>query len=231
MVLALPLVLAQAEEPASGMPWWAYVIWGWLFVSLAVYAYRLWRRFVGKTDAADRRATPATLPPSTPTGPSPTEALFLEAKAKQQAGTDAAPGSETPGDEGAPVGEGERRGLFAASDAPVAPARPVPELLEGIAMPCDLVPVTDEAAVDASFHRVAFHTRSAPPGTVGRELGDALERLGYSLRSTSDTEVVARRGDDVLRVTLHPRADGAQRDGKPAYPSIPPGDVVVEINS
>lgn len=267
-------LLAQSEVPtspateaSSGLPWYAYLFWAWVLVSLSVYAYRIFGRVSGRRST---KGTPGDAsPPAAPTGgagspavaddaastgigstlrrvverpsrpplpeaaqgPSPTEALFLEAKAARERGED--PDAAAAAAAAADPGSGptsDRRGLFATEpDADAAPRRPVAELVRGIVLPCDLVPAVEGA--DPFGHRVAFHTGAAPAGQVGRELGDALEALGFALRSTSDTEVVASREGDELRVRIVPRAGDAVDDGQPRYPSLPAGDVVVELES
>ena len=264
-------LLAQSEVPpspsteaSSGLPWYAYLFWAWVLVSLSVYAYRIFGRASGRRSA--KASTGTVAPPMGPTtagagppaaaddaastrigptlrrvverpsrpplpeaveGPSPTEALFLEAKAARERGEDP-DAAATPDAGSGPTSD--RRGLFAAEpDADAAPRRPVAELVRGIVLPCDLVPAVEGA--DPFGHRVAFHTGAAPAGQVGRELGDALEALGFALRSTSDTEVVASREGDELRVRIVPRAGDAVDDGQPRYPSLPAGDVVVELES
>lgn len=97
-------------------------------------------------------------------------------------------------------------------------------------MPCDLVPVIDPTAMDAQW-RVAFSTRGVPPAEVGSKVGDELERLGYTLRSLNETEVQATRNDDVLTVRLIVNPEAAQRDGRPAFPTLAPGSIVVEFSS
>ncbi|MFN8037907.1 MAG: hypothetical protein U0Q07_01735 [Acidimicrobiales bacterium] len=183
--------------------------------------------------AAER---PPTVLPEPPSGPSPTEALFLEAKAARARGEDpdaavAATASSTGGAEDGAGGSSpsDRRGLFAAAPDDGPPRRPVAELVRGIELPCELVPVVEGA--DPDGHQVTFHTRIQDPARVGRELGDALEAIGYALRSTSDTEVVATRDADELRVRIVPRAGDARDDGRARYPTLPPADVVVELES
>lgn len=251
-------VLAQTEgtegvEASSGLAWYAYLFWLWFFVALGVWIYRGYLRFTQGPKATRDRAAAASAPPTTdespprrtgllgrapkpepiapPTGPSPTEALFLEAKAsRERGGPDAPPGPVTEPVTEPAAGDTGRSGFFAGSAEP-AEAKPVATLLQGIAMPCDLAPVTDAAALDPTGHRVAFHTAGFDPAEVGRRVGDELERLGFTLRSLSATEIAALRADDRLEVTLHPMAGKAQRDGSPAYPSLPSTSVVVEFRS
>jgi hypothetical protein len=107
-------------------------------------------------------------------------------------------------------------------DAPT-PGRPtVAEAVAGIALPCELVPlVGGEARLDP--YRVVFSTDRADAAAVGAGLADELERLGYSLRSISDSEAVAVRAD--LSVAVAVVTDLA------AFPTAPPGGVVVVLST
>ncbi len=188
----------------------------------------------------------------------PTQQLFREELARRQglapdapaAAADAptgpaaggTPGPAAPGpaaDSGAWAPDGtpasERSGLFAPSPAaggPPPPARkPVADLLSGIAMPCGLAPMIGAGgAIDP--HRVAFTTNTAPPAEVGSKVGDELERLGFALRSTGDTELEARRDGDVLVVRLYPDARAAEGDdGAKVFPHAPLDSVGVVFSS
>lgn len=209
------------------------VFWTWLLVALGVYAYRISRRIARRSTGADEPAA-AEAPPApveAPPGPVAGPPVGLTADPPPRAGpspTSSPPSSPPPtgGDEG----DG-RRGLFAArpepaperpSDAP-PPGRPtVAEAVTGIAVPCDLVPlVGGEARIDP--YRVVFSTDRADAATVGAALADELERLGYSLRSTSDHEAVAVRADLSLSVAIVTDLAG--------FPTAPPGGVVVVLST
>lgn len=106
-------------------------------------------------------------------------------------------------------------------------------LLKGVRMPCDLAPVTGghQTVAHTAGLLVAFATANIAPAEIGRAVGDELERLDYTLTSTSSTQVQATRGDDVLLVTLVTDPAEAMRDGQKAYPTLPPNSVVVEFES
>lgn len=147
-------------------------------------------------------------------------------------GTAPAPAAGAAADPGAakPTGS-ERRGLFApvADDEPAEPPA-VSTLLDGMDMPCDLVPLITTDLMPSPSH-VVFVTTGHLPATVGAAIGDELERLGFALRSESDTEVRATRDGDQLRVTLYEDAKAAELDGTPRFPSVPGGSVAVEFRS
>lgn len=178
-------------------------------------------------------------PPAAPTEPIADGGLVASvireelAERERAAQAAAGTGPTTDADTEAEAG---RRGLFAPTgagderDRAAQTSKPVSELLQGIEMPCDLSPLISADAV-VTPHHVAFVTTGVPPADVGSKVGDELERLHFALRSDSDTEVVATRGDDVLRVTLHPDADAIRIDGERLFPSVPNGSVVVEFRS
>ncbi len=192
------------------------------------------------TPAPAAGASPMTYPLSTPDDHlTPTQRLFKNA-AEQKRREAAGEASGPPGDPGGAPSRGSgqpvgRTGLFApsaVSDAAVnrPSSKPVAELLRGIRMPCDLVPVIEPDATDTAW-RVAFSTRGFDAAEVGSKVGDELERLGFALRSLNDAEVQATRGDDTLTVRLIINPEAARRDDRPAFPSLPPGSLVVEFSS
>jgi hypothetical protein len=76
----------------------------------------------------------------------------------------------------------------------------VAELVTGIELPCDLVPVVTGDAIDP--YRVTFATTGAGAGVVGAALADELERLGYQLRSVDESTALAVRDDAELQVRV-----------------------------
>ena len=197
------------------------LFWLWLAAALGVYLYRLWRRLTqGPKAVREARATdepaPAPAPPSPPAAPVGTSV-------------------PSPAD-----GDGaERSGLF-APNAPtsdrVVPddtsARPtVAEALQGIAMPCGLAPVVRPGEGLLADFRVAFLTHTSDAATVGAAVGDELERLGYTLSTTSNTEALARRGDIVVRLVIYPQPGDVLRGDDPVFPVAPEGSVGVEFST
>jgi hypothetical protein len=111
----------------------------------------------------------------------------------------------------------------ARSASAAAPVRAtVADALAGIALPCDLAPLTGTDAVPDPYRLVCFTDRSTA-GTVRAAIAGELERLGYSLRSVSSTETVATRDGTELTVTLHPTPE--------AFPTAPPGSVVAVFST
>jgi hypothetical protein len=113
--------------------------------------------------------------------------------------------------------------LTARSDATVA------DLVAGIALPHDLVPLTTLAPRAAVGDRVAFWTDRAPAEVVGPAFATELERLGYTMIPLDERTASAQRDHDRLVVTIHPDGDKALVAGQLAFTSVPEGSVVIEV--
>jgi hypothetical protein len=106
----------------------------------------------------------------------------------------------------------------------------VAELVQGIVMPCGLSPVVaTDRPIDP--YRVAFSTDTAAAEVVGAEVGDELERLGFSLTSTATNRLMATKDGEQLTVTLHTDAASLTMGDTRTYPTIPAGSVLVEFQS
>jgi len=165
----------------------------WLAIALGVYLWRAYRRVAHGETRADRVARRREL--------------------------------EGDGDRPVSSGGTGTDGTSAAA-VPIGtaiPARPtVAELVEGIALPCDLLPVP---ADHLDPHSVAFATTGHAAAEVSDALVGELERLGFAVSPETETDAVARRGDAILRVTV--RADAGR--GAPAGGD--PTRVVAELSS
>ena len=127
---------------------------------------------------------------------------------------------------------GGRGGFFKPtdSDAPGVPVATIADLLRGIDMPCDLTPWIDDSGKIDPFH-VVFLTTGPKAADVGAGFADELERLGFALRTESDTQLTATKDGAALRITIHPDAAGERRDGQRLFPTAPGGSVAVSIRS
>lgn len=125
----------------------------------------------------------------------------------------------------APVG---RSGLFAKGDEAPAPV-PLATLIAGIVLPCDLAPLSNVADAEPTATRAWFVTSDHEPAVVGSELGDELERLGFTLSSSAANQVVATGPAGRLTATLHLEPHRAGPDGSRRFPTTRDGDVVVEL--
>lgn len=115
-----------------------------------------------------------------------------------------------------------------ANRAPVSPEQPLATLLAGIELPCGLLPHVGPDHPDRE-HYVSLITTEAGGEEVARALTDELERLGYEVFALTEDDLAARRGDDLLSVRVHPRADVAQAGGAVLFPDAPSSATAVEL--
>lgn len=222
------------------------VFWTWLAFSLCVFAYRglRWatrgrRRLAtsrvgvapastehastrrpapARPDAGDPAPRPASAPaPVRPTSPDPAPAT-----ASSTGRSPAAAPSEPPSAPPAPTPPGPS-GTAGADGGTLA------ELLAGIRMPCDLVPLPDAAARPGSRESVAFATTDHRAEEVGAALAAELERLGFRVHPLGGDELLATRGDGELKAAVHRRAGQVAVAGQPAFPTARPEAVAVQL--
>ncbi len=202
------------------------IFWLWLLVALGVYGFRLWRRFTqGPKKSREQVDGAAATGAGTP--PAPARGL------SRLKGAPVAPLPEGPVEarlpkslQGVPPPSGViAEGAASATDAPpavegapspVAPAPPahrlpVAEAVQGIAMPCDLLPLVDpDDPLLVGGHTARFSTTTATVRAVAAGLADELERLGYTVGgldavSAGTTTLLAER--DGVAVTAEVSAD------------------------
>jgi hypothetical protein len=104
------------------------------------------------------------------------------------------------------------------------------EALEGIRLPCDLVPLNIVEGRAPSDRELALVSTGHPADAVGAALADELERLGYEITTLAPHEAVASKGADRVKVTIHARPDTVLTGKLPTYPTAPPDSVVVELS-
>ncbi len=161
------------------------------------------------------------------------QAAIREELAKQRTDGDAADPGETDGAD-AEAGGGDadtgsaRTGLFASRDAS-ADRSTVATALEGIAMPCGLVPLLDGDSIDP--YRVSFVTTGAVPATVATEVADELERLGFTIRTIGASSARATRGATKVDLEVVEDAASARVDGQRRFPHVAGGAVVVVFST
>jgi hypothetical protein len=130
-----------------------------------------------------------------------------------------------------------------AATAPT-PARPIPRpepdpaeppapktvagLVAGIRLPADLVPLLTFPPRPDVADCVAFWTKGVPAEAVANALTAELERLGYIVTPAGDV-LRADRGTDTLVGHVHATPALVNMGGRPAFPTVPEGAVVVEV--
>lgn len=234
-----------------------YLLFLAVAVSLSVYLYRGYRRWIAppaSTDPSPLDPPPAGAAASTPRGGAPVEKApkpprslgftrpsilptddrsssgsesLVDAVIREELARKRAEESGEPAPGAGPVAG--RSGLFASDEASTERVS-VAAALAGVRLPDDLVPlVGHDTSVDP--HQVTFLAPTLPAAEVGRALGDELERLGYRVASESDVVAVATKGAAVLRVALYPDPAAEQVDGVRRFPTAPPSSVVVEFTT
>lgn len=109
------------------------------------------------------------------------------------------------------------------------PAATLIEALAGIAMPCDLLPLTTVEGRSLSDRELLLSTSGHAPDDVGTAFASALEALGYTITPMGPVTVLATRGPDRITVVLHDRPFDELSGKRSAFPTTKPGDVVLEL--
>jgi hypothetical protein len=230
----LPLL---AQLPRAG----AAVVWLIVLGGLGTF---IWRRIQGIPLRSERNkasestgpaepvlpsSLPPLVPPVAPTAPfaGSSEPSFppLSSPAPDPSTTAPATSSGNRGGFFAPVAGADDDPARATGDGRAT----VGEAVRGITMPCGLTPVIDGVQSIPNPFRAAFLTTTADAATVGAGLADELERLGFTLSTSTPTELLARRDTIELRVVLYVSPATAQRGLDRIFPAAPPGSVGVEL--
>lgn len=105
----------------------------------------------------------------------------------------------------------------------------LPDLLAGVTLPHELVPLTQVGvAVDIATH-VVVSTRKAAYEVVASGLTAELDRLGYEVERASMTELIARGERGTVRVVIHPDGANVHDAGIRRFPTVEDHTVVVEL--
>ena len=130
-----------------------------------------------------------------------------------------------------PGAEPEQSPAPGAVMAPVDAERPrnrsLADAVEGIALPCDLAPLMGVGPLTP--REVAFFTTGFSPATVGSELSDEFERLGYEITPIDDRSIRAERGVDTIEARLLGHEFTPPEVMHELHPSAPAGALVVEM--
>lgn len=113
------------------------------------------------------------------------------------------------------------------------PTVSVADILEGITMPCDLVPLTSTVGDEdlSTAKRVVFFTNGHPAPRVGSALADELARLGMEVESSDASGAVATNEAGCVELTIYANPETVQAGNGPAFPTAPNDSVVVEIKT
>jgi hypothetical protein len=110
------------------------------------------------------------------------------------------------------------------------PTSDLAKLLAGIRLPHDLLPVVPSGREPSDQH-VSLMTSVAPADIVGPAVADELERLGYQLEPANESQLLGRRGDDILTVSIIISPATTESGGVQVYPAAKDQDVVVTIDA
>lgn len=208
------------------MRWYAILFWLWFLVSIVALVVRRTGRSARSAEPASSTSDTRTdlgprswpPPPPDPDGrPDPVD------RPDPDGGVDDVPTAE-PGAEPVPGPVGTNGHTSGAGPASL------PELLAGIVLPHDLVPVTQGAAVDLATHAV-FATDRAGGRDVREALVDELGRLGFEVVPTDVNSFTASNERGQVTVVVHPSPASEVEAGAPRFPTVSAGSVVVELRA
>ncbi|MFP4511374.1 MAG: hypothetical protein ACLFRV_00340 [Acidimicrobiales bacterium] len=220
------------------MPQWVVVLfWIWVVVSLVIFVARRVRsrrtKLAGGSDVEPAPASPGALLDKEwpePPPPEPGDDSFrLDPHAPPEppdpSSTDTPLGDH---DEPRPPSTGH---VPPPADTPGIPtgAPTLPELLAGITLPHELVPLTQlDTRIDVATH-VIVATEKASAEVVRDGMIDELERLGYDIEHESMMHLVATGPRGRVLIDIHPDGPGVTEAGVARFPTAPEGSVVVEL--
>lgn len=232
------------ESPALAwhhlsMPQWVVVLfWIWVVVSLVVFVIRRVRsRRTKLARGSDLEPAPASssglLDKEWPEPPPPEpgdDTFRLDPRPSPEPAPD-------PSSTNGPLGDhddetpGSTGSVPPPADPPGIPTGTptLPELLAGITLPHELVPLTQlDARVDVATH-VVVATEKASAELVRTGMIDELERLGYEIEHISMMHLAASGPRGRVLVDIHPDGPGVTESGTARFPTAPQGSVVVEL--
>jgi hypothetical protein len=176
---------------------------------------------------ARRRATEEGFVAELPLPPDLRAAMMAQ-KLGEQSGQRPAPTASTAGPDNAGAASGPEAGTAPAA-GPALEHVPLVDALSGLELPCDLTFLGTVEAEPGVREVLAFSTSTHGAQVVGDSMATELQRLGYSLFASGERVTLATRDDLTLRVEVHSHPGSVMRKKKPAFPTAPPGAVVVEV--
>ncbi|QGG95161.1 hypothetical protein [Actinomarinicola tropica] len=200
------------------MEWYAVLFWIWLVVSLAILVLRR-LNVIGTSSRTEE--PPAVDPASRVWAPPPTDPDAPLTPDPAPGGAPASP----------PVPSSIRVEEVPAAHVPPPTRATLAELLAGITLPHELVPLTQSLdSTDLATHLVVATTR-ATPEVVGTGLAEELEKLGYEVRSLDDRRAVAEGERGRVSLEIHPDGATVMDGGARRFPTAESGSVVVELRA
>lgn len=214
------------------MRWYAVLFWLWLFGSLVILVVRRTSR------QRQPEVEPTTVDPLQRVwDPPPPEsgddgplsgATTTDPDRVGAPPLDAAP-VDPPSDGPGPVDAARATAEPAAAPLRGVHAPTLGELLAGITLPHELVPLTQLGPTTDIASHLVVATDRASAETVREGLTDELERLGYSVVWTAITTALAEGPRGQVAVVVHPDGSTVLDGGTRRFPSATTGTVVVEL--
>lgn len=217
------------------MEWWGYLFWAWVIVSLVIFVMRRVRArrnaalTLGDGDTSTGPPHPRALAHDRP-AVDPAEKVWPAPPRPEPGDTTFRLTDQSPPEETAAVDAGSNETDRPPLGDPATGASTLPELLAGITLPHELVPLTqiDDALIDLSTH-VIVATERANAEVVRAGMAEELERLGYDVEQVSVTHLVATGPRGRVLVDIHPDGPNATEGGVARFPTAPERSVVVEL--
>ncbi len=117
----------------------------------------------------------------------------------------------------------------AAAERPATtPDKTLADLLGGITVPSEVVPVSVGDGRENPYAATLL-SRGLEAHVVGTEIADELERLGYELLPIAETELLAKRGDDLVTVSIDLEPHRPDASGHQRVASAVEGDIVIDF--
>ncbi len=207
----------------------------WLVVSLVILVRRRMRR------RAEQQRNPDVAATSGPRSVDDTQAAILARLAHEAAPTSVEPqpamaldAHETEPGSGREIARPsvQSPGQNEAEPSAAAPPpnfRTLAELVQGIALPCNLTPHFGDGPMLTD--RAAFVSVTHSANAVEQELQGELSRIGLSTIEPTNTGFVARGDRGAVEVRVHPSAAMASATGSTTFETARPEAVAVEFTT
>ena len=218
----------------------AIIFWLWFAVSMVLLVQRRMKRAGQRR--AEREARNTALRGLSPSEPEPQEQAISTASVQSAGSPESGPALAAHQDDSTSEPAEDFPAVTVPSDDGPRPSirelmnptrTSVAEIISGISMPCELVPLTG-AVEDAdlmSATRLVFCTSGHAAARVGAALADELERLGMTVASTDATTAMATNDTGCIELTIYGNPETVHAGNKPMFPTAPSDSVVVEIKA
>lgn len=221
-----------------GMPLWVIIYW---IVAIGLFLVWVYRRISARkakqvastsTDPTAARSDSSSTSPAEKVWPAPPPPAPDDDTFRLDGALETPPAvSEQVDGLAAGSSSGDAAALTGAMPDPVPTTATLPELLAGITLPHELVPLTQiDVPLDLATH-VVVATEKANADTVATGLTEELERLGYEVQRESMTKLTAAGSRGIVGVEIHPDGASVLDGGIRRFPTAAERMVVVELHA